>query len=192
MGWVSRAILLMLEDGAQPSWLAAEGFVKGGRADTHILTAQLMPEWGEQAWYLNVDLTDAFGTIRYPRLGSCRRGSVWPAGDLLVATDTRDIQHLCSATWRGWLASRRDSVHPERCFRSGATSRDIPSAPAAKTSRWKHRCLFRRAPLQGQDRRGRAPGGSGVFKVLGCEAAFYQSGGEPKTRTQCLRARIVP
>lgn len=52
------------EDGLQPKWLAVEGFVKGGRVDAHLLTAQLLAdktaEWG--------DLADTFGTILCPEI----------------------------------------------------------------------------------------------------------------------------
>lgn len=70
LGWASWSMLIHQEDAMQPIWLAAEGFVKKGRADAHILTAPLLvektAEWGEQVWYLRVDLADASGTIQYP------------------------------------------------------------------------------------------------------------------------------
>lgn len=51
MAWASRAMIIHYEDGLQPKWLAAEGFVTWGRAYAHILMAQVIAEksaeWAE-------------------------------------------------------------------------------------------------------------------------------------------------
>lgn len=63
--WAMWAMLTQHRDAPEPKWLCARGFVRGGRADAdaHIMTAQLIAdrsaEWGEQAWFLKVDLAGA-------------------------------------------------------------------------------------------------------------------------------------
>lgn len=40
-----RALLTQRRDALEAKWLCAGGFVRGGRADAHILTAQLIADW---------------------------------------------------------------------------------------------------------------------------------------------------
>lgn len=65
--WVSRSLLHKYERQLIPRVLRAEGFVRGGSADAHILVAKLAAEkaskWGERVWLLNAGLSDAFGSI---------------------------------------------------------------------------------------------------------------------------------
>lgn len=72
LGLTSRALLLEKPDAYQPKCSCADGLAKGGSRDAHKLTAQLIAEkaseWGEQVWYLEVDLLGAFGSIRYPEI----------------------------------------------------------------------------------------------------------------------------
>lgn len=69
LGVTSRTFLPEIPEACQPKWVSAEGFTKGSSPDAHILTAELLaekaPEWCEQTWYLEVELSDAFASIRY-------------------------------------------------------------------------------------------------------------------------------
>lgn len=58
------------ESQLRPRRVCTEGFVRGGTADSYVLTAQVVvekaSELGECIWFLKAALSDAFGHIGYP------------------------------------------------------------------------------------------------------------------------------
>lgn len=82
----TRALIFQHESVIAPQRVCAEGFVRNGSADAHILMAQSVAgtvggraglEWGEWVWLLKADLYGAFGSIRYPDLWMVLRKRVW-------------------------------------------------------------------------------------------------------------------
>lgn len=70
VAWTSRSLLYEYEAQLRPRWPCAEGLVRGGTADAHALTAQVVAqktsEWGARAWFLTADLSGGCGSIPPP------------------------------------------------------------------------------------------------------------------------------
>lgn len=119
LGWVSRAVLFEHVAATQPKRLEAEGVVQWGRADAHILTAQLIAEKtaerGKQVWFLEVDLADTFGALAGPKLWRILHEKMGHAGALAM------MNTICSHSLiPHWLGLTRDAVSVHEGCRQGA------------------------------------------------------------------------